>query len=204
MLFAAIMCFAQFSVIFGARKPEEQKSYWQIFQEFKDWASGKAKTTYKKIYENAPSAQQVYENVPSAGKTAIATAGAGIVLGGVRPQIAGMYAIGGYAFVQGVKQARNAILNGKVLSSLAAGPLLIAGLGMTVLPTASALSKLNIGRGVFDYAGIVLLAIALGTTATGLISAIYRNRTAPIVSGEALRPIDEPLIPSDVSSTTKQ
>lgn len=195
VLIATIVCFTQFSLSFGVRKPEEQKSYWQVFQEFKNWASEKAQTAYKKVSENAPSIKKVYENAPSAGKTAIATAGAGIVLGGVRPQIAVIHSAGGYMITQGVKQAWDAILNGSIGSSLAAGPLLSAGLGMAVLPTVSALSKFTTAPSPLDYAGIAIIAIGLGTTAAGLISAIYHNVTAPIVSGEIARTevVDESL-----------
>lgn len=189
VLIATIVCFTQFSVAFGIQKPEEQKSYWQAFQ---DWASRKAQTVYKKISENAPSAQQVYENVPSAGKTAIAIASASIASGQVRPLVAIPHSLGGYMIVQGVKKAWSAILNGEIGSSFAAGSLLTAGLGMAVLPTANQLASF---AGWGNYSTAAVLAIGLGTTSAGLISAIYHNVTAPIMSGEIARTevVDESL-----------
>src|SRR5687768_5534971 len=91
----------QFSVSFGAQ-PQESKSFWEIVNDFKNWASGKA--------------SKAYESAPSAERATIATAGAAAVFGGIRPTVALSHGVGGIMAIQGVRQAWNAILTGKISS----------------------------------------------------------------------------------------
>jgi hypothetical protein len=144
-----------FGTSLSSQQPATQKDYWQ---RFKAWLNSE------------------YEAAPQVAKIGVAMS----VLSADNPRGPNPLNIipASYVAYQGVNQAWQGIIDGKITSALASGPLLMMGLGMGIFPHLSETGSID----KWDVLAAIT-ALGFGVTGAGLISAVYHNLIAPIIAG---------------------